>query len=72
MLNKNKFLFTCKMESYAINSGLIKSILSISSNTNSFTMQVDPMRSILVIVGLKISIFKNLLLTKLKEEAERH
>ena len=60
------------MESYAINSGLIKNILSISSNTNSFTMQVDPMRSILVIVGLKISIFKNLLLTKLKEEAERH
>ena len=60
------------MESYAINSGLIKNILSISSNTNSFTMQVDPMRSILVIVGLKISIFKNSLLTKLKEEAERH
>ena len=60
------------MESYAINSGLIKNILSISSNTNSFTMQVDPMRSILVIVGLKISIFKNLLLTKLKEEAEQH
>ena len=60
------------MESYAINSGLIKSILSISSNTNSFTMQVDPMRSILVIVGLKISIFKNSLLTKLKEEVERH
>ena len=60
------------MESYVINSGLIKNILSISSNTNSFTMQVDPMRSILVIVGLKISIFKNSLLTKLKEEVERH